>query len=284
MPENRSIAMPAQGTGMASPSLSAPGGEGRSAEVPKAASALQSSAAPRLEGAALSGSETSFAGTSLDGANWAGANLAPHSGETLALEMGTAARGEGNGLPSHDLPAEEVLLRMDGASAVPAPRLAQHSVAVGIEDPAHGWIEVRAQGTAGQVTASLAAASPEAHAALHAQLPAMAQYLAERDLGVRSVAVSGGFAGFASPGHAGGSFSQEGSAAGSGSGGFGAQDGSGPYAGAQGNPEKGPDSGADRAQLQSFGEPTGRLPGEPGAAALGGDSFAGAGRLINVRA
>ncbi|AXC09518.1 hypothetical protein ACPOL_0133 [Acidisarcina polymorpha] len=64
-----------------------------------------------------------------------------------------------------------------------------HLVEVGMNDPVHGWLEIRAQGAAGQVTASLSATTPDAHAALHAQLSGMADYLAERELGVHSLEV-----------------------------------------------------------------------------------------------
>ena len=204
----------------------------------------------------------------------AGTNLAPHPGE--AMPMGIRAEGRGWG-PEQS--AEDVLTRMDSGATAVAPRLAEHSVAVGIDDPAHGWIEVRAQGIAGQVAASLAAASPEAHLALHAQLPAMAQYLAERDLGVRSVMVSGGPA---SAEHPAANLSHEGPGQGPG-GGFGDQGGSGFSPGAQGNSDKSAKT-EDRVPGPGSGGVAGRLAGEPGGAAIPVDSVRGAGRLINVRA
>jgi len=129
-----------------------------------------------------------------------------------------AHSGTGSGLATEDRGSGTVTLsadlwsRMDAAGAPPpassngSPRM----FAVGIDDPGHGWIEVRAQGVPGQVTASLTAASPEAHSALHAQLPSMAQYLAEREIAVRNLAVgshSSGDAG-AFAGHSGQGFSQ----------------------------------------------------------------------------
>jgi len=183
-----------------------------------------------------------------------------------------------------------LLTKMDSAAAVPAAHLPAPSVAVGIDDPAHGWIEVRAEGPAGQVTASLAAASPEAHAALHAQLPAMAEYLAERDLGVRSVAVSGGGAEAEHSGLLGrdsGGGSSGGSGGGSG-GGFGGHGGAGSFSGTPGDPDKGAHSGEDRAPLRVLAAASLRAEvrhgGASSSAAAPGDSAARGGRLISVRA
>jgi hypothetical protein len=83
--------------------------------------------------------------------------------------------------------------RIDTASA--APRVvhpASSVVEVGIDDPAHGWVAVRAESASGQVHASLSAASPESQSALRAQLAGMADYLAEREIGVRTLAVGHG--------------------------------------------------------------------------------------------
>lgn len=79
--------------------------------------------------------------------------------------------------------------RMDqGASPVVLHAGAQR-VEVGVHDPQLGWVEIRAQNTAGQVDARLVASSSQTHSALAAQLPAMAQYLQERDVRVGTIAV-----------------------------------------------------------------------------------------------
>jgi hypothetical protein len=143
----------------------------------------------------------------------AGAGSAGQPPPVAGLAPGHAASGSAvrAGIPAAPQAGEGLarggaLERMDGAAPAAAPAAAHssaRSVAVGVEDPAHGWIEVRAQGAAGQVSASLSAASPEAHAALRAQLPGMAAYLAEREVGVRSLgmgAEAGGFTGHAGAG------------------------------------------------------------------------------------
>jgi flagellar hook-length control protein FliK len=82
-------------------------------------------------------------------------------------------------------------------------------ILVGVHDPSYGWVEVKAQSVSGQVSASLFAASTAASHALEAQLPAMANYLAQRDVDVANLGVmthtSGGDGSLAGQGgHSGG--------------------------------------------------------------------------------
>ncbi|MGO8720112.1 MAG: hypothetical protein ACLQMO_12975 [Acidobacteriaceae bacterium] len=70
-----------------------------------------------------------------------------------------------------------------------------HQFAVGVTDPTLGWVEVRAERTAGQVTAALATSSAASHAALTSVLPSMASYLQEHHAGVQQVHVETGLAG-----------------------------------------------------------------------------------------
>jgi hypothetical protein len=62
-------------------------------------------------------------------------------------------------------------------------------VAVGVHDPSLGWLEIKTQSTAGQVTAALVTTSSQTHDHLAAQLPSLAQFLAEREVKVGSMAV-----------------------------------------------------------------------------------------------
>lgn len=64
----------------------------------------------------------------------------------------------------------------------------QH-VAVGIRDPSLGWVEIKTQSMAGRVDATLVTSSLQTHASLASQLPAMAQYLEQRDVRVGTLAV-----------------------------------------------------------------------------------------------
>lgn len=69
---------------------------------------------------------------------------------------------------------------------------APHQVAVGITDPSLGWVEVRAERIAGQISATLSAISATSHAALTSVLPTMATYLQDHHTGVHQVHVETG--------------------------------------------------------------------------------------------
>jgi hypothetical protein len=90
---------------------------------------------------------------------------------------------------------------------VPAPSMVltagNSRMAVGVHDPALGWVEIKTQSTAGQVAASLVTASSQTHASLAAQLPSLTQFLAERDARVGSLAVEQQLAGSGDGGRAG---------------------------------------------------------------------------------
>jgi hypothetical protein len=75
-------------------------------------------------------------------------------------------------------------------------------VAVGVHDPALGWVEIDTHAAAGQVSAALIAASSQSHASLTAQLGSLAQYLAEHEVRVAHLGVA------QQGGDSGGAFSQ----------------------------------------------------------------------------
>ncbi len=102
----------------------------------------------------------------------------------------SAGQGSGPALSSAAAPPAAALERMDNAAdgqSVSVLRSAPHQVSVGVRDPALGWVEVRTQSAAGQVSASIVTASAEAHAAMAAHAPALAQYLAENRVTVNSL-------------------------------------------------------------------------------------------------
>lgn len=80
--------------------------------------------------------------------------------------------------------------RLDSGEA-PATLLhsSAHQIAVGVHDPALGWLEVQTQSSAGHISATLTAASTDAHANLTAAMPAIAQYLADRNVPLHSLNV-----------------------------------------------------------------------------------------------
>lgn len=121
-------------------------------------------------------------------------------GEARSTEAGTTAlpHVEQTGVPANFAasgasPATNVAANLydkidQGVAPVVLHSGAQH-VAVGVRDPDLGWVEIKTQNTAGQVAATLVTASGQTHAALAAQLPAMAQYLHDRDIRVGTLAV-----------------------------------------------------------------------------------------------
>ena len=64
-----------------------------------------------------------------------------------------------------------------------------HQIAVGVHDPALGWLEVQTQSSAGHISATLTAASTDAHANLTAAMPAITQFLADRNVPLHSLNV-----------------------------------------------------------------------------------------------
>jgi flagellar hook-length control protein FliK len=80
--------------------------------------------------------------------------------------------------------------RLDSGEA-PATLLhsSAHQIAVGVHDPALGWLEVQTQSSAGHISATLTAASTDAHANLTAEMPAITQYLADRNVPLHSLNV-----------------------------------------------------------------------------------------------
>jgi hypothetical protein len=97
-----------------------------------------------------------------------------------------ASSAKKDGLPLDASPFQ----RLDSGEA-PATLLhsSAHQIAVGVHDPSLGWLEVQTQSSAGHISATLTAASSEAHTSLTADMPAMAQYLADRNVSVHSLNV-----------------------------------------------------------------------------------------------
>ena len=81
--------------------------------------------------------------------------------------------------------------QLDRLTEAPAQLLhaSSHQLDVGLRDSSMGWVEIKAHLAAGQVSASLAAESHAAHNRLTAALPGMAEYLADRDIGITRLAV-----------------------------------------------------------------------------------------------
>ncbi len=80
--------------------------------------------------------------------------------------------------------------RIDQGTAPVVLHAGAQQVAVGIHDPSLGWVEIKTQSAAGHVDATLVASSGQTHDALAAQLPAISQFLEQRDVRVGSLVVN----------------------------------------------------------------------------------------------
>ncbi len=118
------------------------------------------------------------------------------SASTHANSMGNFATSKATSAGAHGASSDAFAALDSGPAAEQGVLLhaAPHQVAVGVTDPALGWVEVRAQRIAGQVAAALSTSSASSHAALSAVLPSMASYLQEHHAGVQHVHVETTFA------------------------------------------------------------------------------------------
>lgn len=79
--------------------------------------------------------------------------------------------------------------RLDQAAAPVVLHSGAQHVSVGVHDPNLGWVEIQTQNSGGHVDAMLVASSGQTHDSLAAQLPALAQFLEQRDVRVATLAV-----------------------------------------------------------------------------------------------
>ena len=80
--------------------------------------------------------------------------------------------------------------RIDQGTAPAVLHAGAQQVAVGVHDPSLGWVEIKTQSAAGHVDATLVASSGQTRDALAAQLPAISQFLEQRDVRVGSLVVN----------------------------------------------------------------------------------------------
>jgi len=78
--------------------------------------------------------------------------------------------------------------RMDAAEPVRVLESSPQNLAVGIRDGGLGWIEIRTHAVTGQVSATLASGSSEAHTAITAELPAIREALTSQQIALHSLA------------------------------------------------------------------------------------------------
>jgi hypothetical protein len=85
-------------------------------------------------------------------------------------------------------PASATFDRMDAAAVPKVIESAPQRLAVGVHNAGLGWVEIRTNSAAGQVSATLASGSAETHSAISAQLPTMRENLASEHVHIDTLA------------------------------------------------------------------------------------------------
>lgn len=177
-----------------------------------------------------------------------GVMTGPVAGPVAAL--GAAAKldvPQGTSAQAGPIVSASPYTRMDQGAAPIMLHSGVQQVAVGVQDSSLGWVEIRAQNVSGHVDATLLTASGQTHDSLASQLPAMAQFVAQRDvqlgaLAVRQQASAGLSNGFGGAGNSGGAGYGTGHGTGHGTGqgtGQGNANPGGGFTGGFGNPQGG---------------------------------------------
>lgn len=122
----------------------------------------------------------------------ASASMAPHAQPPQVASAATAvgaASGASGPSGTSATGATALYDRIDQAGAPMVLHSGAQHISVGVHDPNLGWVEIQTQNTAGHVDATLVTSSGQTHDSLAAQLPAIAQFLQQRDLRVGTLAV-----------------------------------------------------------------------------------------------
>ena len=186
---NGTSPVPATSAGAASKASGNFGDAGAAAGADMAVSAASRKTVPGESATTLSPLTPATAGQVPTTANIPSA----HAGTSAAMSIGSS--GVRNPLPA--MTPSATFAAMDRADANPGAVLLHASpnqMAVGISDPGLGWIEVRAERVAGQITAALTANSTASHAELTAALPAMSSYLNDHRQVVHHIQIETGLA------------------------------------------------------------------------------------------
>jgi hypothetical protein len=156
---------------------------GHAAAVP-AATGPGGKDAARTGETAIAIVETS-AGSHASGVNASGVDAAALAQPHLQI----AGVSPGAGAPSTAVQTQNLYDRIDQGTPPVVLQSGPQHVAVGVRDPDLGWVEIKTQNVAGHVDAALVTASGQTHASLAAHLPAMAEFLAGRDVRVGTLSV-----------------------------------------------------------------------------------------------
>ena len=193
---------------------------------------------------------------------------------TISAAGGSAAGGSTAGGSAAAPSGSSTFAALDAGTDVGAPgwvHAGAHGAEAGFEDPALGWVGVRADVSGGAIHASLVPGSADAALALSGHLAGLSAHLAEQHTGVETLAVASPEAGRA--GWGAGQGSQQGFSQGMNQGGFG-QAGQNSGQGGYAQPEPGVDSAVPAVSASARTGPSTQPAGTVGAAEAGRQSGA----------
>ncbi len=120
--------------------------------------------------------------------------LAPIAGAVLLAQSPQGPGLANSPVPAHPSASSDPLLgpaaaweRMDAATPPRILESSPHNLAVGVRDAGLGWIEIRTHAVAGQVAATLASNTHEAHTTIAAALPAIRDTLMNEQVALHSL-------------------------------------------------------------------------------------------------
>lgn len=157
---------------------------------PAASAVLPGAVKATLSAASREVREAGAAAEAADAKTQAGAAAAASAGSSLAVQpAATLAAVPAPGAAMGAAAATSPYDRIDQGVAPIVLHSGAQQVAVGVRDSSLGWVEIRAQNVSGHVEATLVTASGQTQASLAAQLPAMAQFVAQHDVRLGALAV-----------------------------------------------------------------------------------------------
>jgi len=115
------------------------------------------------------------------------ASVAPSQAPPIHPTSGTAT-AQPSDVRSLRTPASATFDRMDAAAVPQVIENAPQRLVVGVHNAGLGWVEIRTNSVAGQVSATLACGSAETHSAISAQLPTMREHLASEHVHIDTLA------------------------------------------------------------------------------------------------
>lgn len=175
---------PAQSAAIAADKTPADSGKA----VEAAATAQHASAAAHVPASAVTGGATAQSASAAAPVVVHGGDAAPTVSHVVT-PVQAAVSGATGASGASPAVAGSAYDKIDQGTAPVVLHSGTQHVSVGVQDPNLGWVEIKTQNLGGHVDATLVTASGQSHDTLAAQLPAMAQFLEQRDVRVGALAV-----------------------------------------------------------------------------------------------